>query len=386
PIITRLYAPQDIGYFSLVLSYMDFASVIVTLKFETAIVSARNNREASLLALLALMLILPMGFVSAGIFWMLISGSMLGFGLLASNEFTCVSAACLGTMLIGIYMIGHFWMIRTERFGTVFQVTLYRQAVRSGVKILLGLLSLGWFGLLIGELSGRVAGVAKMFRYLVGDILLEDLRVSSAELFSVAKHYRKFPLLTCPSSLADIGATLIAIPLMVHYYDPKTAGLFSWVQWIFAMPVALLGTSLGDAFHSRFSKFCSDDRSQIVGFFHRNVVFLSAVGLLPTLLLYFSGPALFGLVFGEAWREAGVFASLMAPWFWMRLIVSPVSRVVFVLQGQEKKLFYDGLSLIVVVGSFIYADIRGWTAEQAVFLLTWGKVAAYALYLMLIAR
>ena len=46
--------------------------------------------------------------------------------------------------------------------------------------------------------------------------------------------------------------------------------------------------------------------------------FLIIVGILPALLLIIFGQELFAFVFGEEWREAGFYASILAPMAFLR--------------------------------------------------------------------
>jgi len=96
------------------------------------------------------------------------------------------------------------------------------------------------------------------------------------------------------------------------------------------------------------------------------------------------GPGLFALVFGEEWRAAGVMASIMAPWYFASLIVSPLSRVAVVYEAQGSKLLYDVLSLVIVVGAIAGGAAAGLTAGQAVVALSVLEVVAYLVYLLIL--
>ncbi|MBK6912263.1 MAG: hypothetical protein IPH11_00740 [Ignavibacteriales bacterium] len=51
------------------------------------------------------------------------------------------------------------------------------------------------------------------------------------------------------------------------------------------------------------------------------------------------GPQIFAFVFGERWREAGVYSQYLTPWLLMNFVLSPISSVPMIL-GQTKKIFF----------------------------------------------
>jgi O-antigen/teichoic acid export membrane protein len=76
-------------------------------------------------------------------------------------------------------------------------------------------------------------------------------------------------------------------------------------------------------------------------FFHSTGFGLLAMGIVPALAVFFYGEPIFSFVFGVKWKLSGIIAAIVAPWFLTSFIVSPLSRLVYVLHGQRLKLIYD---------------------------------------------
>jgi hypothetical protein len=98
------------------------------------------------------------------------------------------------------------------------------------------------------------------------------------------------------------------------------------------------------------------------------------------------GGPLFGIVFGPTWRDAGVMAGLLAPWFLAALTVSPLARIVVVYQGQGSKLIYDVASVIAVFGGILGAFRAGLGWEAAILAFALLQTVAYAIYLGVLIR
>ena len=57
--------------------------------------------------------------------------------------------------------------------------------------------------------------------------------------------------------------------------------------------------------------------------------------------LALAAPAAFSVVFGEEWREAGVYAQLLAPWLYFVFVSAPLSNLFDVLEQQPWELAFN---------------------------------------------
>ena len=72
------------------------------------------------------------------------------------------------------------------------------------------------------------------------------------------------------------------------------------------------------------------------------IVRLSLVGLLIFIPILIFGKSLFGIVFGETWKTAGVFAQLLVPWLFMKFVLSPITSIP-IIKGKQKQFFLISL-------------------------------------------
>jgi hypothetical protein len=95
---------------------------------------------------------------------------------------------------------------------------------------------------------------------------------------------------------------------------------------------------------------------------------------------------MFAFVFGRPWALAGTLAAICVPWFLTQFIVSPLSRLVFVLKGQEFKLVYDIFVVLSVIGVFVVGRRMGMSFYQAVVALSIVNAIGYAIYYLILLR
>lgn len=383
PIITRLYTPSNLGDFALFTSFVNVFLVGTSLKYELGIVSADSEREAAQLGFLSLLFCVPVSLASGALLWLMMHYALLGFGGLPRiTPLLAVPAICAG----GAFAALRYWFIRREKFRFISNSVVVQHGTRAFTQASLGALGPGSLGLFAGEIAGRCAGLGKMLRIYWPSLRTYLSDATVGEYRTILWKHRKLLVYSLGSSVVDSLAANIAVPLLVRAYGTDAGGHFALVQRVLAVPLALIASSAADAFHSRLALHAREDSSRMLPFFHRTTLFLLLAGGVPALLLAIAGPRLFGLVFGADWTLAGTLAAVSVPWFLGQFVVSPLSRLVFVLSRQEFKLVYDVFVLFGVVAVFIVGRRLDLSFYHTVLALSIVNAAAYAVYYVLLLR
>jgi lipopolysaccharide exporter len=381
PVFTRLYSPSDIGRLGLFNAFLNVASVAASLQYEVAIVSASNEKDAAHLAGLSTVLLVPISMAGGILLYTFSHFSLAGFGILpAYAAWLMIPAiAC-----VALFEILRYWSLRTESFSVISKAVAFRNGGRTISQIILGALGTHSAGLLAGEVLGRCIGMSQMLRMTWRAVRKYPLTNSDA--LKVLREHRRFPLYFFPSSLINQVGTSVTLPLLVVLYGAATGGYYSLVSRLLALPVVLIGTSMADAFHSRAALLAREDTKSVLRLFHHTTASLLAIGIIPALILFIYGEPLFGLIFGGQWRLSGSISSTVAPWFLASFVVSPVTRLVYVLQGQRFKLLYDLLVLIGNLTVFALARTSGWPMLRTIATLSAMNTGSILLYYLVLLR
>jgi len=381
PLLTRLYAPDDLGKLGLFVAFLAFTGNSVALYYDMAVVNATTSEEADELSLVALLLVIPMSVAAGLVSWALIHLRYLGYGAFPEWMATLVA---LGTALNGWLFVFRYRCVRDQSFGAIMQIPIFQNLGRAITQVGFGLLHLDWIGLCWGELIGRTIGLRTVAKVSLGGIRHAAKTLGRAKARSLLLRHKDFPLYIFPSNL--IGATALSIPvlLMAQFYGLFAAGYFALVQRILSVPLAVIGASVADVFHARLAEIVNLGKASPRAFLAKTTIGLALIGAGPMVLVMLAGPSLFGLVLGNKWTEAGRFAVYVAPWALAQLAVCPVTRIVAVLEGKKFKLMYDALSLTGTVVVLWFAHRSGMTAESAVILLSGFNVLTYVFYLAIL--
>ena len=346
PVITRLYTPAEMGILGIFMAFVGFLSVGVGLRYEIAIVSAQDDREANHLLVASLFFVLPTSIFAGLVMWVMISYNLLSYGMLPVWS---AIAAAMTLLATGFFSSLRYWHVRRNDFAGVSRALVFQGFGRSVIPIVLAWGQVGWVGLLFGEVAGRVLGIGRLMRG-AGPAIKEAIRPFDLAYYgSMLKRHWKFPAIVLPSSLLDSLGAMLPLPVLAFFYGPAAAGQFLLVQRLSQLPAGLISASVGDVFHSHLAEAYRNDPNQIKAILWKVVKKLGTISTLIYLPLALVAPFVFGIIFGQKWAATGVLVSILAPVSLLGMVVSPVSRLLFVVNRSELKLLIDGVRLCVPI-------------------------------------
>jgi O-antigen/teichoic acid export membrane protein len=370
PVISRLYGPEALGQFAVVLSFVAMVSISVSLRFELAVVSELDDSVAKTLLTLSLLLSVPMSLLWGGVFLAVNRLGVAGF-----DGISAWSAVAVVAMLVvtGWFSALRYWHVRAGEFGVVGRSQVANGAGRALLPVLAGFVRADWIGLLAGELAGRWLGIFRLWRALAVRLSWRD--VSRPALRTMMSRNWKYPLILLPSSVLDAFAQNLAVPALASVFGLGVAGQYALVNRLALAPASLIGTSAADVFHWEMRAATGADRRRSLWRYAGRLLLIAIAIYLPIALL---APWLTVPVFGEAWADAGMMLTLLAPAYVAMFVVSPLSRALLLANRIELKLVADVACLVIPFAAlFALADRGLWIALAGYGV---GTCCAYIIY------
>ena len=165
PLLTRLYAPEQLGLLSSFTSTVLLVSSVAVARYDAAIVTVKSRMEAALLVGVGLAVAFPVAFL-AGIAFQLLA--FRGYVITGQrlSEFTAalIVIAVLGS---SIYQVLFSWELRSRQYGVLGRTRVAQGVVQAGWQIGLGLATRSTLGLLMGDAAGRTSGVSVLARRFI---------------------------------------------------------------------------------------------------------------------------------------------------------------------------------------------------------------------------
>ena len=379
PLLTRLYSPSDLGMFGLFSSFLGVAGVATCLRLEWGVASARAPDEAAGLLALCLVVCPVASLVLAAALAALIAGNVVSFGLLPPWT---VPLALLALVATGTFSALRYWHIGRRDFRDVSGAAVVQGVGRAGASVALGIAGAGWPGLLLGDLAGRLLGIGRLWRRALPALREQWQAGARRALGERLRCAWRYPLVVLPSSLLDALAASLPLPVIATLFGTSAAGQFALVWRAASIPAALIGASVADVFHAHAASARVQGGPAVRQLLLRTVSRLALLATVIYVPVCVAAPFFFEWIFGKEWQVSGWLMLLLLPMWWTSAIVSPVSRLLVVMDRPAWKFAFDAAFLVGPVVAMFALREQG--LNVAVFAYGIAASLAYILYAALL--
>lgn len=380
PIITRLYTPSDLGILAVYSSVLAIASTIATLRYEFAYALPKQDKDVANLFGLCLVLL----FLSTAGFALILlfGGESLtdAFNLNSITEYTWF--LLIGFFGMGFYNILNYWGIRQRDYKRITYTRINQGVGGALCKIILGILSFGPLGLIIGQIVSQIAGIGTL-AYAMWDVDRQNLKmVSLTGIKYVAKKYKSFPIFNLPASIVNTISLQIPSLMLLALYDAKIVGFYALAQMLLVLPSSVISYSMGQAYLGEASRMVREESHELRSLYVRALrrMFMVATPLIgiPALCAPFVVP----FIFGEAWAEAGWYCWPLALMVISNFVVSPISWLE-IYNCNHWVLIWDAIRAIAVLSAFYISSFLELSPKATILLYSSIMCSMYILYILI---
>ena len=375
PVLSRLYDPADFGVLAIYLAFVAIPSVTATFKYEQAIVLPRRDHDGASLLLVSVALA---GMVGAGL-WLILwlwGGPLLA--LVNTPELAdWLPLVPVSIVALGVYQSFSFWCTRRKRAGIIGATRILQSVTVISIQLYAGVfLQAPVAGLIVAHVAGQLTAAAVLgarVLWLDGPLVRRGWQWRRMRL--LALRYKKYPIYSgWPSLLNGLTLQLPAL-FFKTYFDATVTGYYFFVSRILGLPTQLIGLAMAQVFLQKVAETKSRGQ-RTSGLVERAFGSLLLIGL-----VYLAAVCVlslcFGLVFGDHWRAAGLFALILAPSFVAKFVCSPLSLLFGVYDRQELQAAWKVVSLLVLAGTLAVSLSWG-SFTASVIALSAVNVVTYA--------
>jgi O-antigen/teichoic acid export membrane protein len=373
PVLTRIYDPAAFGVFSVFSSIISIPMGVASLKYELAIPLAKDDESAvNVLALAALLVPITTLFVYL---LLLLCGDAL-VRATASPQLTAYFGVMAASLLgAGIYQAFTLWAIRRRVFRPVAKSRVTQSIGQVATQVVLGLFH-ATGGLMAGDAIGRITSASVLATSTFVGERQQLKAVSWRGMMRAARAHRRFPIFSTSSVLLNSSGLYVPPLLFAGFYGEQVAGWFALGQRVIGIPMVLIGTAIAQVYLGEAANRFRADLHSLKRLYFKTARTLFAVTVVPLALLGIVGPALFAVVFGAKWHEAGEYVRLLTVMSILQFVIVPLSQMLNVLGRQDWQFAWDAGRLILVVGLLVAVHHRHATARTAV--LTYSLSMAFS--------
>ncbi len=383
PLLTRLYTPTDFGTYAVFAAIMGVLAAVACLRYESAIPVPPEPAEARIVLILSVLVALLMASVSALAIGLL--GGWITIAVDTPDLRPLLWLLPLGVLLIGTYNALRRWAVRERDFVSIARTKLTQSVSAVVVQILLGVgTHSGPWGLALGSIAGQSAGIMTLFRRMRRTPIASSTPGHDHTVLKAAWRYRRFAMYSAPSALVNSLTLYAPSVLIAAFFGPAAAGFYALTQRVLGVPTTVLGKAISDVFLGEAAAAGRvRDFAGMVRLFRRTFMLLLVCSAALIGTVAFVAPATFGLVFGDAWSEAGLYVRALAPMYAMAFVASPFGGVLSVLERQDLFLLRELIRAPLVIGTLVVAAVIGASPLTAITALGLAGAVGYMIYVML---
>jgi len=375
PILTRIYTPEQFGFFALLMSLSSILIIFSCFGFEKALVICQNKLERNIMVNFCFRVLL-INFILISL--VLIFFSFFKKKLFFDNQFNYIFFLVPILVFVGGLRNIFFNIANSQgRVNAISISTINGSLINNLLAILLGFLNI--FGLIVSKIVSEIVSLV-----ILGYFGNKEKKIFKSFNFKEYKllisKFRKYPFLSMPSNGMNEYIKQIPILFLSTLQSAASAGIYSLSDRVITKPLAIVGQAVSVPF-KRKATIEFNSKGSCRHILLQTFLFLFLISILPFTLLYFFAPALFEFIFGSEWKLAGVYVQILVPMFFMQFISSPLSFVLFVANKIEFDFIIHIIMTIVLSFCFVYGLFFQKDIELALRLYSLSNVLIYGVCL-----
>lgn len=329
PIIHRYYGPTETAELDLFTRIVAVIAAVATLRYELALPITKTDSHSFRLYHVAL----RSAFIVSVLVFIVVF--ILAIRFQSFDQMFFYLGIPIAVFFIAFNNIGTNWAIRNKLFRHISIARLTNSVSSNITKVILGLFGFGPVGLILGLLVGAILStVSFAFDFLSAKNKFK-INSKSPRNYLLAKEYDEFPKVNLPHVLMDLGRDLLVAILILDLFSKEDFGLYGLSFRMLKVPLIFIGVALGQALFQKCAEKINN-REDVIPILTKTVKTLFLFSIPPFTLIFFFGEEIFVFVFGEEWRGAGQYSEILAPWFMMNFIASPISGLPIILRKQKQ--------------------------------------------------
>lgn len=342
PILTRIYTPEDFGLLAFYMAFISIGASIVTGKYEAAILLPKREEHAKYVFYISL--------IFACICSLILLIVFIVFNDLFKNIFDMNNIIFyfipLGIFLFAIYAVLLQWANRKKEYINMNKNRLIQSSSVSIFQLLIGFFYKVSFGLIYSDIIGRIISVIFILKRTLKQIKIQVF--SLKKMYFLIIEYKKFPKFEMPATVLNITSYELVYIIIPIYFSSITAGLYFLVFRVLMIPIGFIGTAVTEVFKNRAIEDLEQYKS-CRNIYNKIFLLLFSIGIFPVLIVFVFGQDIFSFIFGEEWREAGLYAQILAPLALLRLISAPLSYIFIIRKKLELDLITQFLFFVFTI-------------------------------------
>ncbi len=352
PILTRIYTPEDFGVFALFIAITGVFSVVASGRYELALMLPRKEEDAMNIFALGITIIV---FLSLILFLFVLLFNKPLTDMLNNDEIGYwLYFVPVAFFFIGLFNLLSYYNNRNKNYKDIANATIIKSVVLAVVQLTMGFFKTGASGLISGQIISSLFANMRLLKNILKDKNLLS-KISKLKMIALAKRYKDFPKYQAPHSMLNTFSSYLPIYMLTPFFGLTVVGFYALSTRIVFTPMMILAGASAKVYNQKVTQLYNDN-GDAYGFTIRLLKSLFKKIVIPFLLIIIFAPDIFVFIFGDEWREAGVYTQILSPWLLINVLVSTISFLPSLI-NMQKKAFMISIVLLILTMLSIYIGV-----------------------------
>lgn len=371
PFMTRLFNVDDIGIYTLFISFASTFTSVMNIRFDMGIVSVDDSEvkpliKGSIMIGIATTILTTIIYIVYSFF---LAPDLSRHMILVPLFFVLMLAYSLNNVFTS-------YNNRMEEYSTISAVYVIRNVIQNCFPLVVCCLFSSSYLLLVGfYVIGQLAGLSYQGRKIIAD-RAEINAIPLERVFNTLKHQYRYALFSAPASIANSFSYSSITMALEAFFSASVIGYYSVSTRVLGLPITLFAGNLSKVFFQEAA-----DEYRVNGGYQRTLKKVS-VALVPLSVIaficmwFFAKPACV-LFFGSEWSIAGDYIRILSPMFALRLLCTSLMPGLLVANKQNVELIIQcGLVCASLVAVLLFVYLGG-TINDFLFYIAISKSACF---------
>ncbi len=380
PFITRLFTPEDFTLLEQYTMIITVLSVVVTGKYEFAIMHPKEQNDARHIAGLAL----KVAFCSCVVLAILILFLAKDISYWLMNESIAIYLWTIPIVLFftAVFNVFNYWFSRLKQYKIAANSKVLSAVSSEPIKIATGFGGWGPSGLIFSTVIGAIAaGTYAFWKFLKSEP--EGLKNLSAErMKALAVLHKDYPMFSIWGSILNRLAQWAHVGIFTLYYGLVAVGFMALCRRIFMAPLNVVSNSYSQVFFQRISEI--EDPKELRALYYKVLIrfLIAAAGMIFIVQML---PAnTMGFIFGEAWGNSFMYLKYLIFWFALNFVTSSLAFITYRIKMQRVGLFLDALHFVLAILAVYLAHSWGMNELEATKILVISKFIYFSFNILVV--
>lgn len=345
PVISRIYDPEVISNYSLIIGASIIFSNFSSLALENTIYIEKKYENQQYTLLIPIFISFLLNLI---IYIFLFIYTKSNFSHSDQNFILFIP---LISWIYNIYRTFKNFVIRYKKINIITYCKLIFSTLLASLSLLLGIYGYGTSGLIYSLIITNTVVTI----YLISQVnKYIDLKINFLKFFFTTKRFLKkyisYIFWTNPSNIMSTSNNFITIFLIGKFYGLYILGQYVFATKVMEFPLSILSSTIQDIFIKNSTNEIENNGNAKITFIRFLLLnlFIATFFLFPFYLIF---PKFIPIVFGAKWIDSVILVKSTIILVYFRFISSPLSMIWIIRKKEKYNFYWQMINLLLGVTS-----------------------------------